>query len=240
MLEVLVATAAPRPAASLAQWLHPDEPDRPHRPMTPIDRDRSLTGRALLRTLVARATGRPAEGIAFERNCPVCGGTDHGRPRVVGDAATFTSVAHAGDVVVAAVARAPLGVDVERVDAARFGGFDAVALTPLEGAQLAALGPGARPGARAALWVRKEALLKRHELGLTRDPRSVGIGLGEPARVLDDPVAPGERVALVDLAVAAGYRAALAVRAVETPFVTMLDPLTPWAATAPPGGRASG
>lgn len=126
-------------------------------------------GHELLRREAARFHGVPASCIVIEHECPACGSTTHGRPRIV-PVATLRAPAHvslsrAGDLCVVAVTDAgPVGVDVEPAGAADFDGFDDVALHPLERGS---------PGDRTRRWVRKEALLKASGTGLSVDPREV-------------------------------------------------------------------
>jgi 4'-phosphopantetheinyl transferase len=124
----------------------------------------------VLRTEVARFHGVAASAVVLRHTCPRCGSDEHGRPAVMATAAirhpAWISVARAGELSVVAVTDAgPVGVDVEVEGAASFSGFDDVALHPGERAS------GADEATRA--WVRKEALLKAHGLGLAVDPRDV-------------------------------------------------------------------
>ena len=152
--------------------------------------------------------------LARTHLCPRCGSIEHGRPFSVDG--SLVSVSHAGDLhIIAISATMPVGVDVEAIDSARFEGFDAVALHPLE-----------RPhtsGERATTWVRKEALLKATGDGLTVDPRSVRLSDPDAApSLLDWPDGPEpEMVHFVDLDLAEGHRVALAVISRAVPEVTV-------------------
>ena len=125
------------------------------------------------------------------------------------------SLAHAGDrVLVAASPLGPVGVDVEEVAGAAFAGFDDIALAAQERAWLAApVGPEDAAAYRAAVWVRKESVLKATGDGLARDPRLVVVSSpSDPPRLL---AWPEERspssVQLTDIDVGAGYAACVAV-----------------------------
>lgn len=105
--------------------------------------------------------------VVVTRACAHCGGTDHGQPSAPG---VFLSLSRAGELVaVAASRRRPVGIDIERIDRVARAGFDDVAFTAEERAEIAA---SADPHAlRAVLWTSKEALLKLSGDGLRTDPR---------------------------------------------------------------------
>ncbi|MEO7351546.1 MAG: 4'-phosphopantetheinyl transferase superfamily protein [Marmoricola sp.] len=139
-------------------------------------------GTELVRAEVARAVGIPVEEVRLTRSCPACGSSDHGRPVVLAEgrpALPCVSLSRAGDLVVVAVSESgSVGVDIERLVAPRFAGFDAVALHHCE--------PSPCLDTRAATWVRKESLLKATGDGLRVDPRH--IWLSDPdqqARLLE-------------------------------------------------------
>ena len=136
------------------------------------DRARFLAGCALAKTALARYTGlRPAD-VRFDRTCGQCG-EPHGKP-VIEDGAVEHSVAHSGDVVAVAVARTPVGVDVEQLDGRPHplgGDGDPEALARLvlsaaERAVLAAVPPADRARAFLVAWTRKEAVTKATGDGL--------------------------------------------------------------------------
>jgi 4'-phosphopantetheinyl transferase len=183
------------------------------------DRDRFLVGCALAKTVIAACTGqRPAE-VSFDRTCRQCG-QPHGKPVINGGGDLEHSVAHSGDLVAVAVARAPVGVDVEQLDGRPrpLGGGDSDALARLvladgERAALAAVDPSARSRAFLVAWTRKEAVTKAKGDGL-RVPFGdvvVAAAAGAPRLVAwPYPQAP-ESVSLLDLDAESGYVAALAV-----------------------------
>ncbi|HEY8527970.1 MAG TPA: 4'-phosphopantetheinyl transferase superfamily protein [Acidimicrobiales bacterium] len=163
--------------------LDAEEVGRAARFRRPADRDRYVAAHAALRAVLARYAGRPPGGLAFAREpCPLCG-APHGRPRLAGalgagPAAWHFSLAHGGAVAAVAVARRPVGVDVEAAD--RGVGADdlAAALHPDERRALAALPAADRGPAALRAWVRKEAVLKGLGTGLGRDPATVAVGVG--------------------------------------------------------------
>lgn len=179
-------------------------------------RRRYVTAHALLRFVVADRSGVAPRRVAVRQRCETCGGLDHGRPEVEG---LYVSLATAESLVVVATSeQVPLGVDVEPARAARFSGFDEVALSPAEVAALAALPADERAAARVRWWTRKEALLKATGTGLRTDPRLLPVQLPDP-RVRDVDVHPG-------------YVCSVAVLSGSVGVVTISEPAAGWAALA--------
>jgi len=203
--------AVPVDADRIQHLLSDDDRDRLDTLFDPADRNRFATGRALLRLAVSDLTGVAAWRVTFDATCSTCG-RPHGRPVLTsasGPDELHLSVSHAGDrVVVAVSANGPVGVDVEPWASTRFDGFDQVALTAGERAELAALGEAGAAHARTELWVAKEAVLKRHGIGLDQSPETLHVGVGATKVA-----APAEEslVDLVPLDVGPDYCARLAV-----------------------------
>jgi 4'-phosphopantetheinyl transferase len=182
------------------------------------DRMRFVVGCALAKTVLAAYCGlRPAD-VHFDRACATCGHA-HGKPVAAGLGLDH-SVSHSGDVVAVAVARSPVGVDVEQLDgrARPVGGGDPQAVARLvldadEQAALAAVRPSARARAFLVAWTRKEAVTKATGDGLRVSFSDVVVAVDDGApRVVSWPYPqPPESVSLRDLPAAAGYVAALAV-----------------------------
>lgn len=148
------------------------------------DRQRFVAARALLRRVVGDVAGCAPAEVVLHQTCARCGGP-HGRP-VVGHGLEV-SMTHAGGLVAVAVARSPVGIDLEPV-------------------------PTAAEEDRLVTWVRSEAVLKATGHGLEVDPRLVDVGAaGEPPR-LARWSGPGRtpRLRLRDLRPAPGYVAAVA------------------------------
>jgi 4'-phosphopantetheinyl transferase len=183
------------------------------------DRERFGVGCALAKTVLAGYAGLRPVDVRFDRTCPQCG-RPHGKPVFMASALSH-SVTHSGDLVAVAVARTPVGVDVEQLDgrARPLGGDgDTQALARLvladdEQATLAAVGPSARTREFLAAWTRKEAVTKATGDGLRVSFRDVVIVTDEGApRLVAWPYPqPPESVSLLDLETAPGYVAALAV-----------------------------
>ncbi len=154
----------------------------------------------LLRAEVGSFLGIPAAEVRLTRSCVQCGSSEHGRPVVLPQGKQhppFVSLSRAGATVAVAVSDCgPVGVDVERLDAARFAGFGQVALHGREVASTIE--------ARAVSWVRKESLLKATGHGLGVDPRLIRLSdANEPPRLLDwfAPDPPGRNVWMQDFEV---------------------------------------
>lgn len=152
------------------------------------DRDRFTLGRGLVRSALAAMLGpEPRLDFALE---------EFGRPFLARHpAGPWFSIAHSGNLVVAAVSAATprLGVDVEaddgRVD------IDDLARTVCaeeERAWLERLDPQSRRFGFFGLWTLKEAYLKATGLGLQREPDRQIFSLEGGPRALSLELAPGE------------------------------------------------
>lgn len=87
------------------------------------------------------------------------------------------SVSHTADASAVAVSiEHPVGVDVERLDAARFAGVADVAPTPAEREQWQRLPDRRRLRALAERWTAKEAVTKALGTGLATDPATIDLG----------------------------------------------------------------
>jgi 4'-phosphopantetheinyl transferase len=193
------------------------------------DRARFLAGCALAKTALARYTGlRPAD-VRFDRTCDQCG-EPHGKPvidagviesGVIEGGAVEHSVAHSGDLIAVAVARTPVGVDVEQLDGRPHplggdGDPEALAhlvLSPAEQAVLAAVPPAGRARAFLVAWTRKEAVTKATGDGLRAAFSDVVVAADAgPPRLVSWPYERSpQSVSLLDLDAVPGYVAALAV-----------------------------
>jgi 4'-phosphopantetheinyl transferase len=183
------------------------------------DRDRFVVGCALAKTALAGYVGQRPADVRFDRTCRSCG-EPHGKPSARGSDLQH-SVTHSGDLVAVAVARAPVGVDVEQLDgrAHPLGGEDGpqglarLVLADAERAALAAVCPADQTRAFLVAWTRKEAVTKATGDGL-RVSFSEVIVTGAPGtpRLVAWPYPQSpESVSLLDLETDTGYVAALAV-----------------------------
>lgn len=132
----------------------------------PAARDDALAGRVLLRLAVEALGGGPARALVVRRRCPRCGAA-HGVAALPA-LGWATSLAHADGLVAVAVGApgSPVGIDVERADAAS---VDWV-LTPAERAAVAD-----DRSAFARVWTAKEALLKATGEGVHGDLTSLAV-----------------------------------------------------------------
>jgi 4'-phosphopantetheinyl transferase len=181
----------------------------------PASADRALTD------LVAAYLGIRVDQVDLGRQCPQCAGRDHGRPvvRPVSGHRVHVSIARTlGRTAVAAGALGPVGVDIERVDADRFGGVARVARHAGEPEAATVIEVAAR-------WVRKEAVLKATGWGVSWGPDRVDVTPGRPSPF---PVRVGSgsnqvQVWVTDLDVETRYAAAVAVVSPSPPQVLTVD-----------------
>jgi 4'-phosphopantetheinyl transferase len=183
------------------------------------DRERFLTGCVLAKAALAGYAGLQPADVRFDRTCGQCGGP-HGKPAFAGYGLGH-SVAHSGDLVAVAVARDPVGVDVEQLDGRShpLGGdgdpeaLGRLVLSAAEQAALAAIPPPGRARAFLVAWTRKEAVTKATGDGMRAAFSEVVVAADAgPPRLVAWPYPRDPRaVTLLDLDAAPGYVAALAV-----------------------------
>jgi 4'-phosphopantetheinyl transferase len=198
------ASAAPR----LIDLLSADERTRYERFRQAADRDRYLVAHALLRIQLGERIGVGPHDVEF---------ADGGRkPRLAGPGpAPEFSLSHSGErVVVAITGRTPVGVDVERVNAARDLSplLDRV-LAPTERPAFEALAGESRYAAFYRYWVSKEAVAKATGDGLGLPFAAIVLaGPGDPVELLecDGGPRPAFDIWLHELDPGAGYVACLA------------------------------
>lgn len=218
-----------------ARWARAEAPEAGDRLLTeherarlaafrrPEDRAMFRSAHVLVRVLVAELAGVSASAVDVVQRCRRCG-RPHGSPSVLidGRPGPEVSFSHAGGLVLAAVAGAPVGVDLEPLGGVR-AGVERLALSSEEQALLAARPRAERPDALTRWWVRKEAVLKAADIGLAEEPNEVVVSPPwEPARLVRWPAAPAD-YALVDLDGVSGWAAALAVRASVPPVVDVRE-----------------
>jgi 4'-phosphopantetheinyl transferase len=178
------------------------------------DRARLVVAAALARSVIGRELSCSPKTVRFDRTCSTCGGP-HGKPAVVDGDGLELSVSHSGSWVVVAVARQPVGVDVED----RRPGMDLSALvghvlTPSEQRVLQGVPAAAHEEAFLRYWTRKESILKATGDGLRVPMDALTVSApAEPAALRHWRHRPdmSSRVALLDMNSPQGDPAAVAV-----------------------------
>lgn len=152
-----------------------------------VVRHRFLAGRSWLRELAARRTGARQESLVARYECPACAAIDHGRPRYALDDGNAVlplalSLSRSGGWAVAALAAAAggggtghIGIDIEKIDRFEDNALDATAFAPAELREIRRLPATQQMSRRAALWSRKEAVLKAAGTGLLLDPAALDV-----------------------------------------------------------------
>ncbi len=163
-VHVARASARATAASASASELPADECARAAGFRREAPRARFLASRVLLRAMLGRCSEEAAPDAPLTRS-------PEGKPCLEGEGAPRFSISHAGDLVLVALARADVGVDVE----APRPGLNVVALArrmlgPPAAAALEALDPDARPAAFLVLWTRHEAAVKCRGVGLAGGP----------------------------------------------------------------------
>lgn len=137
--------------------------------------------RAVLRQLLGRYSGRPAAELLFDFRAD-------GKPILRNIEGLHFSVSHACDLAVVAIARHPVGIDLERVQKGLFGpslvgahfgqALIEQCLSHRERHYLHALPAEERNKALYRCWTRKEAVLKALGTGLLYPPQQVSVIAG--------------------------------------------------------------
>jgi 4'-phosphopantetheinyl transferase len=187
--------------------LDPRETARAAAFVFPADRHRYQVAHVMLRRVLAGRLGAAPGSLAFARlRCPACGGPS-GRPVLAGLPPAETagsglsfSLAHSGDAVAVAVARGPVGIDVERASAGCVCSL-ASAMHPEDAALAEALPEPDRHAAIIRWWVRMEAVLKRAGTGIAHGGMDAFpvLGDGGPFAALSAPEGYQAALALPEL-----------------------------------------
>lgn len=204
-----------RRAARFVSFLSPDETARMNRFVRERDRAAFAVARGSLRAWLARYVGIRPEDVAFAY------GPD-GKPELAGNPDVKFNLSHSGTVAYLAVARRPVGVDVEAGRTVKR--LDAIAgrfFSKNECRFLAELPESEKNLAFLRGWTRKEALIKAHGGALFRNLTDFEV----PLSALTDSIEltePGgsARWTLADVSPADGPVAALAVEG-KKPGITV-------------------
>ncbi|GFM38447.1 4'-phosphopantetheinyl transferase family protein [Desulfovibrio psychrotolerans] len=197
--------------AAASPYAAPDELERASRFIHTIDAARHLAGRALVRKVLAAATGVSFPATPFSRNA-------WGKPELPGSPVSF-SISHAGTMLWTAFCRhTPVGIDVEAIPSATDVFELARMLHSDECAEIAALSQHEAVACFYRTWVRKEAVLKAVGEGLNRSLTSFRVSTGAASgNWLQQPpggegyASPGWTTA--DIAVREGYFCSVAAQA---------------------------
>ena len=107
----LVPVAIPAQSCAVLQsFLDDDECERARRFRTRAARERFVVSRGALRLVLGGLTGSSPERLRFARRCGWCGGTDHGKPHLLGHSGLDFSISHSGGLALIAVGRMPMRV----------------------------------------------------------------------------------------------------------------------------------
>lgn len=166
---------------SQPEWLSPAERTRADQYITEQLRNRFIARRSALRQFVGAQLRIDPLGLVPNYSCPDHGqgpGIDHGKPG-------FSLAGQPLDVVLSSSSRenlavfaisqrtVRLGLDVERIGAVSFEGFDASVLNGQELDTLLALPEAEQDAFRARCWACKEALAKAWGTGLRIRPTEI-------------------------------------------------------------------
>lgn len=175
-----VLDRTPAEVASFLTILSSDERGRAQRLRRTEDRVQFIVGRGLLREVLARYVGGAAASLRFVYNA-------FGKPALNPPAVEF-NVSHAANRLLIAVAKQPVGIDLEQIREVDYRGLAQTALPAEAQAELARAVPGKMADVFFGLWTRHEACVKAVGSGF-------GVGFSTiPAWDLD--VGPGFRAAI--------------------------------------------
>jgi 4'-phosphopantetheinyl transferase len=168
------------PAEELVRLLPPAERDRAAQLAEGPLRDRFVTGRAVVRRLLAVRLGTAAHRVPLDETCHRCG-ADHGKPVLAGPRGRRSgfNLTHTGRWVALALTDGPpVGIDAEVVrdrSAAHTAALLDAALSPAERADHEQRGERQRSTALLRSWTRKEAVLKATGVGLAIAPSELTV-----------------------------------------------------------------
>jgi 4'-phosphopantetheinyl transferase len=161
-----------------------------------------------LREILGAYLGIAAAAVSF---------VEDGKPQLASGALEFNT-SHSGTKAMVAVARVPVGVDIERIEPIpedEFGALVEFVLSPSEAAELMTLPEGERVVAYYRVWTRKEAYVKATGEGISRRPLpEVVVGVTEPAviAVAGIPGADLARWTILDVPTGDDFAASVVVR----------------------------
>lgn len=148
------------------------------------DRDRYIRGRGVLRDLLGRASDQPASKVKIEEG-------PFGKPELVDKPDFHFNLSHTEDwALFASSEEGPVGVDIEATDRA----VDPLhigpaVLQPHEMAVIESRLGSARNDHFFAYWTAKEAVMKLTGQGMSLEPKTIALELGERAEPVSATIA---------------------------------------------------
>lgn len=124
------------------------------------DEQRSLLGEALSRIIISKKSGINIKDLAITKS-------DNGKPELQNIQDLYFNISHSGDWVVLAIAKAPVGIDVEKIKTPVY----RIAERYFSKGELNSLNQLSEPSKQAYffdLWTLKESYLKMLGKGLTK------------------------------------------------------------------------
>ena len=186
-----------------------DELGRSERYHFDCDRRRFVVTRAWIRSVLGDYVGCEPASLVFRLS-------QFGKPSLDYPSATYFNVSHSQELAVCAVARQPVGIDIEHIqpipdamDIARH------FFSPRETSSLSSFPPDELAEAFLRCWTRKEAFIKATGLGMSMAMDSFSVSLDADRAELLECAGGREEVArwwMMHLRVSNHYMGALAVR----------------------------
>lgn len=198
---------------NLAHLLSQDEYQKAMRYYRPVDRDRFIVGRGVLRKLISAYLALPPDQLRFTYN-------EYGKPSVSDDQnnrALNFNLSHSAELILYAVTRGrDVGIDIEHIRE-DFATLEIAehCFSKDEVAALKSLSADQRTMGFFNCWSRKEAFIKAKGMGVSYplDRFTVSLAPGEPPALLkvDDDKREVARWKMYELNPGAGYAAAMIV-----------------------------
>lgn len=163
--------------AALTHGLSQEEQARAARFRFAADRAAFITARAMLRSVLGQYVGDAPDQLAFTAG-------PHGKPELAAPRGIAFNLSHSAGWSVCAVARVPVGIDIEAREARTGAGDVLRMLAPPERAELEALTGAAQVAALARIWTRKEAVMKATGLGMALPLANFVVSAEDPPRVI--------------------------------------------------------
>lgn len=193
---------SPEQERAYAHFLSPDEMKRAERYRFPEHQRRFIVSRAVIRQILSFYLNIAPEKISFSYG-------EHGKPALLAplSGSLEFNVAHSDDLAVYAVARHPVGIDIEKIKDSYELGLPARFFSSDECESLQRLSEVDRVVAFYQIWARKEAIIKASGKGLATSLSSFSVC---PANVEETIQLANEVWQLWPLEIDGSYASALA------------------------------